>query len=39
VPDLADKGDLLAQRVPRYVDDVLVVDQDASRIGIVEAQD
>ena len=29
--DLADKSDLLAQRTPRYVDDVLVVDQNASR--------
>jgi hypothetical protein len=37
--DLADKSDFLAQLTPRYVDDVLVVDQNASRIGIVEAQD
>lgn len=37
--DLTDKRDFLAQRAPRHAGDVLVVDQDASRIGIVEAQD
>ena len=39
VHDLAHIGDVLAQRAARDRGDVLAVDQDASRIDIVEAQD
>ena len=39
VHDLADIGDLPAQRAARYGGDVLAVDQDAPGIDVVEAQD